>query len=526
MIFNDITARDIQRREMRSGVFSFCKAIDTFCPLGPWIVTPDEIPDPHDLAMELRVNGEPRQESHSSRMSVTIPEILAHYSALGYSAGDVVSTGTVAGRRRLQRGRRLALPAPGRRDRGRDRADRRAAQPGHLLAGGPRRAGAAAGWCAGELAARRGQARARPRADGRARSSTRSSCARPTTSSTSTDFWRMKGYDACVFPREGEPVLIVPRGLSSTTRRAHRPGRRTCAPFAATTSATRGPPARAHARARAGRAARARPDRARRARALAGHAGRRPHGRRADDLPALVRRLRRRLAARRSTRSALLARARAIKTAQEIERMRLANEICARRRWSTCATSIRPGMRESEAAAICAGLRPRRGHRLARARSSSRWASRSSGRDRASDVHRDRRPRRRRATSRRCSRSGSAPTATGATTPRSLCPGELTRRLRELERRPCSRSTARAIDHCRPAPASPSSTGWSAPGSPRSATPASPRTRSATASARAPTSRPTPTRPAAARSRRAWCSRSSPAATGRAAAGCGSRTTS
>ena len=58
VIFNDITARDIQRGEMRSGVFSFCKAIDTFCPLGPWIVTPDEIPDPHDLAMELRVNGE------------------------------------------------------------------------------------------------------------------------------------------------------------------------------------------------------------------------------------------------------------------------------------------------------------------------------------------------------------------------------------------------------------------------------------------------------------------------------------
>ena len=97
VIFNDITARDIQRREMRSGVFSFCKGIDTFCPLGPWIVTPDEIPEPHDLAMELRVNGEPRQTSHSSNMSVTIPEILSHYSALGYSAGDVVSTGTVSG---------------------------------------------------------------------------------------------------------------------------------------------------------------------------------------------------------------------------------------------------------------------------------------------------------------------------------------------------------------------------------------------------------------------------------------------
>jgi len=97
VIFNDITARDIQRREMRSGVFSFCKGIDTFCPLGPWIVTPDELGDPHDLRMELRVNGERRQESYSGNMSVTIPEILAHYSALGYSAGDVVSTGTVSG---------------------------------------------------------------------------------------------------------------------------------------------------------------------------------------------------------------------------------------------------------------------------------------------------------------------------------------------------------------------------------------------------------------------------------------------
>lgn len=97
VIFNDITARDIQRREMRSGVFSFCKGIDTFCPLGPWIVTPDELGDPQDLRMELRVNGEKRQESYSGNMSVTIPEILAHYSALGYSAGDVVSTGTVSG---------------------------------------------------------------------------------------------------------------------------------------------------------------------------------------------------------------------------------------------------------------------------------------------------------------------------------------------------------------------------------------------------------------------------------------------
>jgi 2-keto-4-pentenoate hydratase/2-oxohepta-3-ene-1,7-dioic acid hydratase in catechol pathway len=96
-IFNDITARDIQRREMRSGVFSFCKAIDSFCPLGPCIVTPDEVGDPHDLEMRLRVNGELRQESNTSHMSVTIPQIIAHYSALGYSPGDVISTGTVSG---------------------------------------------------------------------------------------------------------------------------------------------------------------------------------------------------------------------------------------------------------------------------------------------------------------------------------------------------------------------------------------------------------------------------------------------
>jgi len=101
VIFNDITARDIQRREMESGVFSFCKAIDTFCPLGPWIVTPDEFVsaglDVHALELCLRVNGEERQRSTMANMSFSIPEILAHYSPLGFSAGDVLSTGTVSG---------------------------------------------------------------------------------------------------------------------------------------------------------------------------------------------------------------------------------------------------------------------------------------------------------------------------------------------------------------------------------------------------------------------------------------------
>jgi 2-keto-4-pentenoate hydratase/2-oxohepta-3-ene-1,7-dioic acid hydratase in catechol pathway len=97
IVFNDITARDIQRREMKSGVFSFCKAIDTFCPIGPWIVTPDEVGDPHSLDVELRVNGEVRQSSNTSHMSVTIPEIVSFYSPMGYSPGDILSTGTVSG---------------------------------------------------------------------------------------------------------------------------------------------------------------------------------------------------------------------------------------------------------------------------------------------------------------------------------------------------------------------------------------------------------------------------------------------
>src|SRR4051794_27281848 len=97
LIFNDITARDIQREEMKSGVFCLSKSIDTFCPIGPWIVTPDEVGDPHALDMRLRVNGEERQQSHMSKMSVTVQEVLSHYSPMGYSAGDILSLGTVSG---------------------------------------------------------------------------------------------------------------------------------------------------------------------------------------------------------------------------------------------------------------------------------------------------------------------------------------------------------------------------------------------------------------------------------------------
>ena len=97
LVFNDITARDIQRREMESGVFSFSKAIDTFCPIGPWIVTKDEIADPQALAMELRVNGEVRQSGNtpdcSSRSRTWSPTTRPQ----GYTAGDLITTGTISG---------------------------------------------------------------------------------------------------------------------------------------------------------------------------------------------------------------------------------------------------------------------------------------------------------------------------------------------------------------------------------------------------------------------------------------------
>lgn len=97
VIFNDITARDIQRREMQSKNFVFSKSIDTFCPFGPWIVTADEIPDPYHLDLLLTVNGERRQVSNTKNLLVTLPQIISKFSPAGFSAGDIVTTGTVAG---------------------------------------------------------------------------------------------------------------------------------------------------------------------------------------------------------------------------------------------------------------------------------------------------------------------------------------------------------------------------------------------------------------------------------------------
>lgn len=96
-IFNDITARDIQRQEMKSGLLNFGKNLDTFAPMGPSLALKDEIPDPHNLKIECRVNGEVRQSSSTNRLSVTIPEIVEHYSWVTLEPGDIITTGTVSG---------------------------------------------------------------------------------------------------------------------------------------------------------------------------------------------------------------------------------------------------------------------------------------------------------------------------------------------------------------------------------------------------------------------------------------------
>ena len=98
-----------------------------------------------NLAMELRVNGESRQESHTSRMSVTIPEIISHYSPMGYSPGRHPLDRHGVRRGRLQRRPDVAVPQARRRRRVRDREGRRAAQPRR----GGRRARAVGARCAG-----------------------------------------------------------------------------------------------------------------------------------------------------------------------------------------------------------------------------------------------------------------------------------------------------------------------------------------------------------------------------------------
>ena len=139
MVFNDITARDIQRREMQSGVFSFSKGIDTFCPIGPWIVTADEIADPHSLAMELRVNGQVRQTGNTNQLLISLPHLDAFHSPQGYSAGDIITTGTISGVAAVQPNPFDFYLRPGDVVEARDRRRRHAAQPRRRMECSPRR---------------------------------------------------------------------------------------------------------------------------------------------------------------------------------------------------------------------------------------------------------------------------------------------------------------------------------------------------------------------------------------------------
>ena len=95
-IMNDLSERAYQFE--RGGQWIKGKSFDTFGPLGPWLVTRDEVPNPQDLRIWLSVNDLTRQDSHTSRMNFGVPFVIAYISrVMTLLPGDVVTTGTPAG---------------------------------------------------------------------------------------------------------------------------------------------------------------------------------------------------------------------------------------------------------------------------------------------------------------------------------------------------------------------------------------------------------------------------------------------
>src|SRR5204862_3358111 len=89
------SARDLQ---FGDGQWVRGKSLDTFCPVGPWIVTADEIPDPQALRIECLVNGEALQSSTTANMYFPVRTIIAYCSrAFTLEPGDLIATGTPAG---------------------------------------------------------------------------------------------------------------------------------------------------------------------------------------------------------------------------------------------------------------------------------------------------------------------------------------------------------------------------------------------------------------------------------------------
>jgi 2-keto-4-pentenoate hydratase/2-oxohepta-3-ene-1,7-dioic acid hydratase in catechol pathway len=109
-IYNDMTARDLQEREMRGHLGpAKGKDFDTGNVLGPWLVTADEIRDPYALTMTARVNGQERSRSSTASMHHRWDAILAHISENEtLHAGEVIGSGTVGGGCGLEQGRFLA----------------------------------------------------------------------------------------------------------------------------------------------------------------------------------------------------------------------------------------------------------------------------------------------------------------------------------------------------------------------------------------------------------------------------------
>jgi 2-keto-4-pentenoate hydratase/2-oxohepta-3-ene-1,7-dioic acid hydratase in catechol pathway len=94
-ILNDVSARDFQ---MATTQWTIGKTFDTFAPIGPWIVTADEIEDPHNLAISLEINGERLQNSNTKNLIFNIPYLIAHLSSVfTFEPGDIISTGTPGG---------------------------------------------------------------------------------------------------------------------------------------------------------------------------------------------------------------------------------------------------------------------------------------------------------------------------------------------------------------------------------------------------------------------------------------------
>jgi 2-keto-4-pentenoate hydratase/2-oxohepta-3-ene-1,7-dioic acid hydratase in catechol pathway len=94
-VLDDVTDRDAQEQGKQ---WFRGKGGDTFCPLGPFLVTRDEVEDPHALRVFSRVNGTPLQEGHTRDMLFRIPALIAFISrAISLEAGDVIATGTPAG---------------------------------------------------------------------------------------------------------------------------------------------------------------------------------------------------------------------------------------------------------------------------------------------------------------------------------------------------------------------------------------------------------------------------------------------